>query len=159
MAKKNENVEEEEVVEGEAEIAKEANKSVLDEMNDLQARKVTAKESLKAFKADSSVPEGTAKAPREAPVRDTAKLDAFKSRLIKDFGLNEKVDSHGCVQMKLKSFNVLKLLPRKGWYGVWREDPAQDNKVHSFRVTSDEDEQTHYEFVKDFVKVNSEETA
>jgi len=93
---KNKNVEEEEVVEGEAEIAKEANKTVLEQMQDFGDRKEKAKDSVKAFKADKDVPEGTAKAPREAPVRDTSKLDAFKSRLIKDFGLNEKVDSHGC---------------------------------------------------------------
>ena len=158
MAKKNKSEEEpEEIIEGEAEVAKEANKTILDEMNDLEARKVKAKESLKAFKADASVPEGTPKAPREPTVRDTAQLNAFKSKLIKDFGLNEKIDSHGCVQLKLKNFNVLKLLPRKGWYGVWREDPAQDNKTHAFRVASESDEQVHYEFVKDFVKANTEE--
>jgi hypothetical protein len=157
MAKKNYSEEPEEVVEGEAEIAKEANKSVLESMKDMEERKEKAKESIKAFKADTSVPEGTPKAPREPTVRDTARMDTFKSKLIKDFGLNEKVDSHGCVQLKLKNFNVLKLLPRKGWYGVWREDPSQDNKTHAFRVASESDEQTHYEFVKDFVKANTEE--
>jgi len=159
MAKKNKEPEEEEVIEGEAEMAREANKTALEEMQDMEARKEKAKESIKAFKADKSVPEGTAKAPREAPVRDTARLDAFKTRLVNDFGLVEKTDSHGCVQLKVKNTNVLKLLPRKGWYGVWREDPAQDNKVHSFRVNSGEDEQTHYEFVKSFVQANKSEEA
>jgi len=156
---KNKKIEEteEEVVEGEAEMAKEANKSVVDEMVDFQERKEKAKDSVKAFKADKSVPEGTPKAPREPLVRDTSKLDAFKSKLISEFGLTEKTDSHGCIQLKFKNFNVIKLLPRKGRFGVWREDPDQENKVHSFKVISEEDEASHYEFVKAFVEANNKE--
>jgi len=145
---------EEEIVEGEAEMAKEANKSVVEEMAEFQERKEAAKETVKAFKADKSVPEG--KPQKDAPIRDTAHLDAFKTKLTNDFGLVEKTDSHGCVQLKLKNKNVIKLLPRKGWYGVWRAD---GDKAKAFRVASQEDEDSHYAFVQEFVKSNSTEEA
>jgi len=91
------------------------------------------------------------------PVRDVTKLNVFKDKVVKDFGLTETTDNNGCSVLKFDGFLVCKLLPRTNcFFGVWREDPAEDNKWKAFRVYSEEDEQTTYDHIKEFVKVNTE---
>ena len=98
---------------------------------------------------------------KKEPVKkelDLTHFNAFKDKIVKDFGLECRIDSAGHHCLYYKEFLVLKLLPRKNWwYGVCREVPEQDNIWKAFRVYNEEDQKTHYEHIKEFVKINSGE--
>lgn len=88
---------------------------------------------------------------------DLSSMNNFKDKITKEFGLTERLDSNGCSGMYYNDFLVLKLLPRKNcWYGVWREVPEDGNKWRTFRVTNPDEENIHYEHIRQFVKTNSE---
>ena len=88
---------------------------------------------------------------------DLTKLNAFKEKTIKEFGLVEHIDSHGCCGLYYNDFIILKLLPRKNcWYGVWREIPEQGNKWRAIRVHNQEEENAIYEHIKLFIETNKE---
>ena len=155
----------------ETEEAQEANKSVLEQMKDFLDRKDAAKKDLKDYKKANPKPKQTEQDPEEetkqAPQKaeqeshkyDEPKtyLQEFEDKLVKDFNLTVKIDSYGWHQLFFQTFKVFELVPRKGFrFGVYREDPAQDNKWKCFRVEKDEDETQHYEFAKEFCKINSE---
>ena len=89
--------------------------------------------------------------------KDISKLIEFRDRVIKDFSLTEKIDKDNNHCLYFNGFLVLKLLERKSWwYGVCREIPEKDNIWRAFRVKSTEDEKSHYDHIKTFVKINSE---
>jgi len=99
--------------------------------------------------------------PKPAPKKteiDMSHFNAFKEKIIKDFELTSKVDSAGHHLMYYKDFLVVKLLPRKNWwYGICREVPEQDNIWKAFRIHNAKEEQPHYEHIKKFVEINSQE--
>ena len=106
---------------------------------------------------EESKPEPVEVKERPKPKRDVTKLNAFKEKVIKEFGLTESLDANGCTALKFEGFLIMKLLPRANcWYGVWREDPAEGNKWRAFRVWSEKEETETYNHIKEFVKVNSE---
>ena len=132
-------------LEGEEEVPQEAGSAaeVTEELVKMQEKKQEKKEQSKEIK-------------KEKPGIDMSKLNAFKDKVIKEFGLEEKVDNHGCSGLYYKGFIVLKLLPRKNcWYGVWREVPKDDNKWRAFRVKDEQGEKETYDHIKLFIQTNS----
>jgi len=141
------------IEETEAEQAEEANKSVTEELKQMRKMKETIKESKEK---EPEQPEKELK-PKTKTTIDLTHLNTFKSKIIKDFGLTESIDSNGCYVMKYDGLLVFKLLPRKNcWYGVWREVPEDKNKWRAMRVYNEDDEQTHYNHIKLFIEANKE---
>jgi len=101
--------------------------------------------------------------PKPKPARseiDLTHFNAFKDKVIKDFNLTCKVDSanHHCLYYK--KYLVAKLLPRKKWrFGIWREytEDGTNWLTKAFRVRKQEEEQEHYDYIKNFIEVNSKE--
>jgi len=92
------------------------------------------------------------------PELDLSVLNTFKDKIIKEFGLTEKIDVHGCYGLYYNDYIVLKLLPRKNCrFGVWREVPEKDNKWRAFRINTDEEEQKVINHIKLFIETNSKE--
>jgi len=140
--------------------AQEANKTILEEMQSLIKRKEAAELEHSSYRKpkyeDKQKPKITI---QTSKMETTPKsyLQAFEDKLVKDFGLTVKIDSYGWHQLYYKTFKVFELVPRKGFrFGVYREDPEQDNKWKCFRVTSDDDQNIHYAFASEFVKINSQ---
>ncbi|MHA1865409.1 MAG: hypothetical protein ACTSWZ_02790 [Candidatus Heimdallarchaeaceae archaeon] len=81
-------------------------------------------------------------------------LDGFKERLKRDFGLEEKIDKHGCFELWLGKRKVAVLLPRSFCkFGVFRLPTLDAKKPKVFRVNISEDEEREYEFIKSFVEM------
>ena len=136
------------------------------ESEEIQEATKTATEELQAMqekKANAEVEEETAPAeptPATKPKStvDLTKLNAFKEKITKEFGLSEKIDSNGCITLYYKEMIVLKLLPRKNCrFGVWREEPEEDNKWKAFRINTDAEEQQTVDHIKLFIDANVEE--
>jgi len=88
---------------------------------------------------------------------NTVKLRAFMDKICKDFNVTTAPDGEDCWKVKFDEFPVLKLLSRANcWFGVWREDPTEDNKWRAFRVWSEKEEQETYEHIKEFIRINKE---
>jgi len=114
------------------------------------------KEAIQESKEEKE-PEVKEEKPKTKTTIDLTKLNNFKSKIIKEFGLTESMDSNGCYVMKYDGLLVFKLLPRKNcWYGVWREVPEDNNKWRAMRVYNEDDEQTHYNHIKLFIEANKE---
>jgi uncharacterized protein (DUF2267 family) len=148
--------------------SREANKSVLEQMQDLLKKKDAAKinnqivfkemkkEQLAAEKLNPqpTKPAQTSKV-NTVPKEAEGYLERFEKRLVHDFNLRVNIDKYGWHQLFFGDFKVFELVPRKGfWYGVYREDPEQDNKWKCFRVTNDQDEAVNYAYCKEFVEIN-----
>ena len=132
----------------EADLAEEASKAITEELEAVEEKK----EEIKEEKVEEPVPE-----PKPKSTIDLTKLNAFKEKAIKEFGLTEHIDSHGCSGLYYNDFIILKLLPRKNcWYGVWREIPEQGNKWRAVRVHNQEEENVVYEHIKLFIETNKE---
>ena len=145
--------------------AREANKSVLEQMQDMIKRKEAAKinnaqvfkEMKKQQKAEPPKKPTQESKVSAAPASAEGYLERFEKRLVTDFNLRVNVDKYGWHQLFFGNFKVFELVPRKGfWYGVYREDPDQDYKWRCFRVTSDEDELMNYAYCKEFVELNKQ---
>ena len=150
----------------EEEDAREANKSVTESMFDFMKRKEAAKiHNQQVFKEMKKNPQppiqppintSTVK-PVTASKEPLSPLRKFEEKLVKDFGLTVKIDKYEWHQLFYKEFKVFELVPRKGFrFGVYREDPEQNNKWKCFRVETDEDETRHYAFAKEFIELNSQ---
>jgi len=137
----------EELDEGEQESgsqteAVEEEKSITDEIREMQEKKMQPQEEVKKEKPKRNI--------------DLTKLNTFKTKLKEHFGLKEKEDKHGCYALYYNRYILIKLLPRKNcWYGVWKEMPEENNKWRAIRVYSQEDEDAVYDHVKKLVEINS----
>lgn len=142
---KEEELEEENSEPTEAEDVQEPEGTVTEQMQKFQEKKAKIEESKKEKPT-----------PKPKAEIDLSKLNAFKTKIVKEFGLIEKIDSHGCFALYYKDFIVLKLLPRKNcWYGVWREVPEEGNKWHAFKIKDQAEENKVSAHIKLFIKTNS----
>ena len=118
-------------------------------VKEFQELKEKAAEELKEIKESKAVTK---------PELDISVLTNFKDKVIKEFGLTEKIDVHGCFALYYNGFIILKLLPRKNCrFGVWREVPEDKNRWRAFRIKTDEEEQVVLEHIKLFIESNAEE--
>jgi len=135
----------------EAEMAKDASKTITEEVLEFQEHKKEVEEQNKEESKKKAKPKRNI---------DLTKLNEFKDKIKKEFALTEEVDSNGCPVLYYKDTTpyILKLLPRKNcWYGVYREVPEEDNKRRAFRVNSEQDEKKHYDFIEKIITVNNKE--
>jgi len=154
-------------------------KDITQEVNEFKERKVKAQEEIKKIKAEKKAVEKKEKKqeskkesttvekkekPTVAPEEDflaksnTVKLDSFIARLKKDFEVEIVPTKNNPNEFNLlfDELWVCGLMPRnKCWYSVWREVAEEDNKRKSCRVLNEKDEQTHYDYIKEFVRLNS----
>jgi len=145
-------LEEEDSTLTEADQAVEANKSVTEELKAFKDRKEALKEEREAEEEQEEEKE---EKPKKKSTLDLTKLNAFKSKLIKELGLEESVDSNGCFIMKYNGILIFKLLPRKNcWYGLWTEIPQENNKWRAVRVYSAEEEGAYFNHAKELVNLN-----
>ena len=134
----------------EDEISKEADKETLEEVKEFHEKKETIEKEKQEAK----------EAPKAKPKRtfDLAQLNAFKEKLIADFGLEEKTNERKRTALKLNGKTVIRFIPRKRvWYAVKHYDHGM-KRIMYYTVESDEEETKHYEFVKALVNKAKETT-
>lgn len=126
-------------------VFKEASKSTVEAMTEMQEKKAkqVAEKKEKPKKKDY----------------DLTKLNTFKSKLIKDFGLEEKTNERKRTALKHNGKTVIRFIPRKRvWYAVKHKDDDL-KRMQYYTVESDKDEQEHYNYVKQFVEAHPIEKA
>lgn len=157
---------------GEEEVFDEASKEIMEEIQEMEQKKeaqeseeeqVTEEPTVESKEESTEEPveEKPKKAPKEKPKRtyDLAKLNEFKERLVKDFGLEEKTNQRQRTALKFNGKSIIRLIPRKRiWFAVKHYDHAM-KRVMYYKVTSDADVEDHYKFVKFYIKNLQEQPA
>lgn len=141
-------------------VFKEANQDVLEEIKKFQERKKMTEEELEEEEEEEQIEKKPQEKSKEKKVRDLTKLNEFKDKLVNDFGLKEKQNKRGRCSLLFNEKQVLRFIPRtRIWYAIKRKDPEMNNQVQYFKITSQEEEESHYKYVEDFVKSHPKEEA
>jgi len=147
------------VPEAESEVPEQKEKSTIEQIQDMQEKKANQKKTKKTI-VESATKTPVKPKPKKPKTFDVEKINIFKDKLIKDFGLEEKTNERKRTALKLNGKTVIRFIPRKRvWYAVKHKEPSMNNRIQYYTVTSEQEEQEHYDFVKGIVESQNKEEA